>query len=574
MAQIVEVNGEPVEFPDNMSDEQIAAAITANMQPSQSQGITSGYMMGLKDPITAGAQMLPRGLATIASLGGLVPNVASEWLSKEAQRVDEMARAEEAQYQANRAAIGESGFDAARLAGNIINPANIAAGLGGARVASAMGRGVGAQATLGGAAGGALAPVYGEDFAAEKTAQTLLGGIGGKVGQEVVERAGRVLSPLLSAAEQRMKDLGIKLTPGQALGGRFKSLEEFAQNLPIIGKDIEEARAKTLFNFNKSIINKALGKVDTQLPEDVIGHDAMDFATTVVSQKYDDLLSKMSFQLDMPTYGKILSGYKSKGLSEDQLAKVTASINDLVYSRLPKGQPVTGTQIKVIESDLRDEALGYLNSQSMAEKKVGMVLMDSLNTFKESLYKQNRELYPQLKKIDDAFADISVMRTAAANSAAESGVFTPKQLSTAVRQSDLTRGKRKFAVGKARLQKEADAALEVIGNDPRATLEGRVAAQAAGGLAAITDLPTTIGAAAAVKGGIYSPAGIAAINAAMMRRPEWMQKAGQAVQRAAPVAGALMGGPVASQYRMGTRTEEEIPQVEVIGNPGLFSRGY
>ena len=37
----------------------------------------------------------------------------------------------------------------------------------------------------------------------------------------------------------------------------------------------------------------------------------------------------------------------------------------------------------------------------MSEKKIGMALLDTLNTFKESLYKQNRELYPQLKKIDD-----------------------------------------------------------------------------------------------------------------------------------------------------------------------------
>lgn len=571
MAQIVEVNGEPVEFPDNMTDDQIAAAIKANMQPTQQQGITSGFAMGLKDPITAGAQMLPRGLAAITSLGGLAPNVASEWFAKEAQRVDEMARAEEAQYQASRAAAGETGFDVARMAGNVVNPANIAAGLRGAQAAAAMGRGVGAQAALGGAAGGVLSPVYGEDFAAEKAIQAGVGAFAGKAGQEIAEKAGRVISPLLSAAEKRMQDLGIQLTPGQALGGRFKSLEEFAANLPIIGKDIEGARAQTLFNFNKSIINKALNKVDSKLPEDVIGHDAMDFATSEVSRKYDEILSKMAFQLDMPTYGKIISGYKNKGLSDDQLAKVTASINDLVYSRLPKNQPISGADIKVIESDLRDEALGYLNSQSMAEKKVGMALMDSLNTFKESLYKQNRELYPQLKKIDDAFADISVMRTAAANSGAESGVFTPKQLSTAVRQSDLTRGKRKFAVGKARLQKEADAAMEVIGNDPRATLEGRIAAQAAGGLAAMTTPQTTLGAAAAIKG-IYSPAGISAINAAMMKRPEWMQRAGTALQQAAPTVGALLGGPMSSQYRLGTRTEEEIPQIEIIGQPGLFSR--
>jgi hypothetical protein len=570
MAQIIEVNGEPVEFPDSMSDAQIADAIKKSTQPAQ-EGITSGYLMGFKDPITAGAQMLPRAGEVITSLGGLAPNPVSRWLGLEAQRVDEIARAEEAQYQANRAAQGEQGFDVSRLAGNVINPANIAAGLRASQAAAAMGRGVSSQAALGGAVGAALSPVYEGDFATEKAIQTSVGALVGKAGQEIAERAGRVLSPLLSKAEQRMQELGITLTPGQAIGGRFKSLEEFAANLPIIGKDIEGARAQTLFNFNKAIINKALSKVDSNLPDDVIGHDAMDFATNVVSQKYDDILSKMTYQLDMPTYGKILNGYKNKGLSEDQLAKVTASINDLIYSKLPKGQPVSGTDIKVIESDLRNEALGYLNSTTMSEKKVGTALLDTLNTFKESLYQQNRKMYPELKKIDDAFADISVMRTASANSGAESGVFTPKQLSTAVRQSDLTRGKRKFAVGKARLQKEADAALEVIGNDPRATLEGRMAAQAAGGLAAITSLPTTIGAAAATKA-VYSPAGIAAINAAMMKRPEWMQRAGAAVQGASPTVGALLGGPLTSQYRLGTRTEEEIPQIEVVGNPGLFSR--
>lgn len=572
MAQIIEVNGEPVEFPDGMTDDQIAAAIKANMQPAKQQGITSGFLMGLKDPITAGAQMLPRGLSYLTSLGGTAPNVVSEYLAGEAQRVDEMAKAEEAQYQANRAAAGESGFDVARLAGNVINPANIAAGLRGAQAVGALGKGVGAQAAAGGAIGGALSPVYDtESFTSEKAMQAGIGALGGKLGQEVTERLGSVVSPLVTKAQQTMKDLGIELTPGQLIGGRFKSLEEFAQNLPLIGSDIEKARQKVLFNFNKSMINKALGKVGAKLEDDVVGRDAVSYAHDVIDSAYDNVLKDMSFKLDMPTYGKILNGVKSQGLSDEQLAQVTSTINSRLYDKLPKGGSVAGLDIKMIESDLRNDALGYLNSTTMSEKKIGMALLDTLNTFKESLYKQNRELYPQLKKIDDAFADISVMRTAAANSGAENGVFTPKQLSLAVRQSDLTRGKRKFAMGKARLQKEADAALEVLGNDPRATLEGRVAAQVGGGLAALSNIPTALGATAATKA-MYSDAGIKALNAALKNRPEWMQKAGEALQRTAPAAGALLGGPLTSQYRLGTRIEEEIPQVEIVGNPGLFSR--
>lgn len=571
MAQIIEVNGEPVEFPDNMSDEAIAAAIRANTQPSKQEGISSGYLMGLKDPITAGAQILPRGLAQVASLGGLSPNVASEWLSKEAQRVDEMARAEEAQYQANRAATGDTGFDYRRLVGNVVNPVTIAAGAGGAQLAAARGLGIGGQAAAGGALSGTLAPVYGEDFGTEKALQTGVGAIGGRLGQEVVSGVGRVLSPLVSKARQTMDDLGITLTPGMLTGGRFKSLEEFAQNLPLIGSDIEKARERTLFNFNKSMLNKALGKVDDKLPDDVIGRDAISYAYDVTDKKYDEVLSKMKFSLDLPTYGKILSGVKNQGLNDEQLASVNAIINDKIYAKLPKGQPVAGSNIKGIEADLRNEAFGFLNSQLNSERKIGMALMDTLNTFKESLYKQNREMYPQLRKIDDAFADISVMRTAAANSGAENGVFTPKQLATAVRQSDITRGKRKFAMGKARLQKEADAALEVMGNDPRATLEGRIAAQAAGGLAAYVDPVTALSASALTKTA-YSPAVMSLINKAARNRPEWMKQLGGLTTQYSPEAGSVVGPATAAQYRLGTRTEEEIPQVQVVGNPGLFRR--
>jgi len=93
MAIYVQVGNDVVEFPDGMSDEQIAQAISGSMP--QAKAPSSGFLMGLKDPITAGAQLLPRALAGITSLGGTTPNPVSQFFSEEAKRVDEMARAEE-----------------------------------------------------------------------------------------------------------------------------------------------------------------------------------------------------------------------------------------------------------------------------------------------------------------------------------------------------------------------------------------------------------------------------------------------------------------------------------------------
>jgi len=86
--------------------------------------INSGFAMGLKDPISGGAQLLPRGLEAVTSLGGLAPNPVSQFFGSEAQRVDQMVKAEQEKYAQQRVASGAEGFDVGRIAGNVINPAN------------------------------------------------------------------------------------------------------------------------------------------------------------------------------------------------------------------------------------------------------------------------------------------------------------------------------------------------------------------------------------------------------------------------------------------------------------------
>ena len=60
----VEVNGEVIEFPGDMTDEQIELALgaqSAALSESMANAPASGFMMGLKDPISGAAQLAPRG---------------------------------------------------------------------------------------------------------------------------------------------------------------------------------------------------------------------------------------------------------------------------------------------------------------------------------------------------------------------------------------------------------------------------------------------------------------------------------------------------------------------------------
>ncbi len=559
MATIYEYKGVSYELPDGLSEDDALSRIKSSLQPEPSKpdvkAPSSGFMMGLKDPITAGAQMIPRALGAVASLGGTKPNSLSELLYREAKRVDEMAKAEEQAYQAQREQAGESGFDPARLGGNILNPASLVPAARVAQLARAKGLSNVGQAVAGGAVGGAMQPVVGEgEFGEQKTEQVVLGGVTGPVGEKVVAGAGRVLNPLVSKAEQTMRSLGVTPTTGQTLGGQFKTIEEFAQNLPLIGSSIENARQRVLFDFNKGVINKALQKVDDKLPAEVVGRDAIAYASDEVSKKYDDVLAKMSFDLDFATTSNILGALsKAKSLDSNQRQQITETLNDVVFGKFA-GQKIDGQTYKGIESDLRKKASNYANSATASEREVGDALTEVLGAIKKELYFQNPKQTSKLRRIDSAYSDLSVINVAAANSGADNGVFTPKQFSTAVRQQDQTRRKTSFAKGRAKGQEISDAAVQVLGDTARSTLEGRIAASAVGGFGLLSQPQVAIPAVGIIPPA-YSPSGQAAIDMLLRQRPELLQRLGGMLSQQSAPLGSVVAPSAVGQYNLSERRQ-------------------
>ena len=556
MASIyVQVGNDVIEFPEGTTDEQIEKLLAPQAQVTPP---SSGFMMGLKDPITGGAQLLPRALAGVTSGFGAYQNPVSEFFTSEAQRVDELARAEEQAYQQERQARGETGFDVPRLAGNVINPATIVPATRAAQLARGAGYGATAQAVAGGAVSGAMQPVTGEgEFAPQKAQQIGVSAVTAPIGEKIVSAAGRVLNPLVSKAEQTMRDLGITPTIGQTLGGQFSKFEEFAQNLPLIGESIANARQRVLFDFNKGVINKALDKVKDKLPADVIGRDAIKYASDQVSDKYDEVLAKMSFDLDFATTSNILSALSKKtNLSPNQRQEVSQTLNDIVFGKF-SGQKLDGKTFKGIESDLRKKASNYINSTSASEKEIGEALSDVLGVMKKELYFQNPKQTPQLRRVDSAYGDLSVINIAAANSGAQSGVFTPKQFSTAVRQADKTRNKSAFAKGTAKSQQISDAGIQVLGEQAGSTLEGNIATRVAGGYGMLTEPMIAAGLITGVPT-MYSAAGQKALDMLLRSRPDLMRQAGGMLTGASPQVGGVLAPSTIYQYNKAERMPPQL----------------
>ena len=561
------IGGKTIRTDQPLSDQQIEEIAAdlgimptpAPTQAAVAQAPSSGFLMGLKDPLSGGAQLLERVLPQpiVNQVNRLNQVLADYGLVSPlpAGGVSEMVRQEEAAYQAGRAARGEEGFDAARLGGNVVS--GILPGAAATRVAGTGIRG----AAVGGGATAALQPVVTgteDEFTSEKLKQTAAGAVFGAGGQKLFQATGSALNPLLSKAEQTMRDLNIRGTIGQKLGEPAKALEEFAQNLPIVGNAIQNQRERVLYDFNKGVINKALNKINLKLPADAIGRDAVQFATDRVEEAYDEVLTKMSFSLTPTVSSDILNALNKANLpSPAQRQMVESVINNIVLDKFPPSGVISGQQIKGIESDLRKQAIGYLSSSTQNERTVGDALQLVLREIKRNIYDQNQKLTPQLRRIDSAYGDLAVMKMAAANTGAQSGVFTPKQYQQAVRQADKSRAKARFAEGRARGQKEAEAALEMIGETPGAVLEGRLAGLAKGG-ALVTMFGVDPVAASAFTGTtrlIYSDIGQDIADLLLRSRTPLMRKTGEAVTSVATPVGAPTGAGLLSEYNRATAAE-------------------
>lgn len=547
---LIEVNGEVIEFPDNMSDDEIRQAIEG--APKEGPSTVARVLKGISDPFVGGAQLIGKGLS---SLGVDYGKEVTDYYTKAEQ-----------EYEKARREGGQTGFDWARLGGGLISPANLA--LGG--VASGLNIPRYAQAALAGGAAGAISPTTTEDFTKEKATQVITGAAMGPVGEKAAAGVGRVLSPLVSKSEQTMRDLGVKLTPGESLGGRFKTMEEFAQNLPLVGASIQNARQKSLYDFNKGIINKPLLKlkdidqsISTQLPDDVIGRDAVDFTAEQINKAYDTILSNPSFGLavNAPTKNSIRAAAYSTPVSKKGVKDIDDELNTWIFNRLPNNAKADGVTYKGIESDLRKRAFNLMNSQTDLDRTKGEALFEAYKAMRKEVYQQNPQAAKNLRKVDSAYSELSIIDTAAANLNSKNGVFTPNAYQSAVKQNDKTRGKKLFSRGRATGSREADSAIEILGDESNDVIQGRLALQLGsmtGGAALLAD-PTSTAAIGTALYGAYSPLGRKAIDILIAKRPNFMVNLGDVIKKKSVQGGAISAQEIVEAYNKA----EEVPPMEI-----------
>jgi len=536
----------------------IDSSMIAPIQQEAQQGLRpdapSGFVQGLGDPLYAVSQLIAKGLEQLPEGA----KIGDRPIAASARAFSERVVPErESSYQRARAASGETGLDYGRMGGNIASslvPGSLITK--GAGLVAPASRGI--QAAISGGVGSALmTPVESAtDFWQNKAQQT---GLGALTGYGLDKTLGAVVSPALSDAARRMKDMGVTLTPGQMFGGLTETVENAVAKLPIIGSTARAAQDRSVNEFNTGVINSALSKIDESLPKGVSGFDAVEYLYKKADEAFDNVKPKVELGNTLNLYTglrDIANNFKTS--NEGHVKFIKDFIKDNIQDKLSKGA-ISGEDFKKLDSDLGKKLVNYAGKGGADAD-----LADAIGSVQRLIRSELRPIDPTdtaAKKALDAansvWADKSRIQRAASYLSADDGVFTPSQLNQAVKAEST--GNSQFATGNARMQGMSRDALNTIGRAGAATPNqiGQTVELGSGGaaLAALSQgaLPLTAGLALAPLP-FYTKPAQSVFNAIMGRQ-----------SLTSPLMRQQIPAAMSPGITGGLLRDERIPRIELTG---------
>lgn len=509
---------------------------------------TDKVMRGFTDPVEGAAQLLTNILPQSVVNAG---NAANNWIADKTGMVaripeggmNQLVSDNERAYQAQRAAGGESGFDGYRTIGNVLSPANLAIASKVPAAASFAGRVM--SGAGGGAASALLNPVTDGDFWGEKGKQVATGAAFGGAVPAVTGAVSRMVSPKASMNPDLalLQSEGIKPTIGQALGGRWNSLEEKAQSIPIMGDAIANARRATIDQFDRAAINRAANKVNVNIDE--AGQSGVRRAGDAISQAYDDALSKIKVVKFDQQFAQDLNQLKAmaQSLTPDMRNKFNQKVNEVVGGRMSGSGSMLGETYKKVDSEIGGLAAKFGKSSVASESELGDAFAQLQNLLKQQAMRTNPKAADALKAADAGWASLVRVEGAAKAGKNADGMFTPAQLNSAIQQADGSVRGRSMARGTALMQDLANAGQNVIGNKVPNSFTTDRALIAGGGLGAGLVNPAIpaglIGGAA-----LYTPQAQNLLRGLVSSRPQIAEPVSNAFRQSSPFlvpGGAQLG---------------------------------
>jgi len=363
-----------------------------------------------------------------------------------------------------------------------------------------------------------------------------------------------IISPNVAPEVKTLMNEGITPTTGQILGGSAKRLEEGLSSVPFVGDFIKNAQVRAVEDLNKAAFNRALKPIGKELPKDVTGREAVKFTGDTLGDAYEKLLPKMTVKADT-TFNTELSNLKqavdSGAINDASKNFFNKWIDTNVFNKFQGQGAITGETLKGIHSDFRNKINELSASTNNDERVIAGALKEAQDQFRQLVTRSNPQNAAELKAIDTGYANYKRVQNAASKVGAEEGVFSPAQLQNAVRATDKSKDKAKFAKGEALMQDLSESGKTVLGNKvpDSGTPYRTMAAMLASGGAGLSGYPG-IAAGLAAAPVMYSTAGQKMMAALLAKRPAGAQNFAEQVRNNQQARMAALLGTQTSPYTL------------------------
>ena len=319
---------------------------------------------------------------------------------------------------------------------------------------------------------------------------------GSLLGEALLGSTAKALrGPVAQAGVAEAYGEGLRPTIGQALGGMFKTAEEKATSIPLIGGSIQEAMKRSTESFNTATLQKIVDDLNRG-----VGTTGQTMTTlggkTGVASKIVDIgeiqPGRAGFEqvkdAVRDAYGRLVQS--SNGTMTDDMAAGLQGIRDMaqnlrpefadqidriisntIESRIKPGIRTSGETLKEIDSELTNLASQYKSSSIADERRIGDAVREAQRQLHMMLESENPGARQALQNADSAYWKIKRMEQATTSSVANE-IATPAQLLQALRGKN----RAQFAEGKMPLQDWAELNQQIIGNKyPDSGTPGRLA---------------------------------------------------------------------------------------------------
>ena len=273
---------------------------------------------------------------------------------------------------------------------------------------------------------------------------------------------------------------GGEVTPGQIVGGEFKSIEDVAEKLPLVGTGIKSAKENVLKNFNQLTFNEFISDLNNALKRQVstegkkigidfkkipetknkLGNEMFSETNRYVNKAYDRILEKLVIK-DKKTLqnqvDSILNNY------EGQLPiGIRKQLNRLIFNRFNNNDELIGESLKRAHSQIRTRHRKSGNSTASDAEDLHDMYGDILDLLSDNIAKYNPTTYFQYSALDKIYPKFLSLEKAVISAKNVNYYFSPQQLINAGISSAKAKSAREIAKGNAPFSALGREAEEVI----------------------------------------------------------------------------------------------------------------